>query len=101
MSLWFTVFCSAEVRQIVYQNEYFAGMFAKMLTFGNSRKGKPNVNIIVLTQKQFIQILKDANLWHVIFNLEQRNYPKTAYLVKKHEDQAPAPIHTSQTNSVD
>lgn len=47
-----------------------------------------DVNIITITQKEFIQGLKFAEIWKIIPNLEQRNYKKTKELVSKHEDKS-------------
>lgn len=48
-----------------------------------------HINIFVITQKMFINALKNANLWLVIPNLEQRNYrnKKTKELIITYEDQ--------------
>lgn len=57
--------------------------------------------IIVVTQKEFIAILKSENLWSTIPNLEQRNYKKTLHLVRKHENQSIAKNCTTPTNFTD
>lgn len=45
------------------------------------------VDLVVITQKQFINALKHGSFWSEIPNLEQRNYRKTKELVVTHEDQ--------------
>lgn len=60
-----------------------------------------NHRIITVTQKEFITILKNENLWRAIPNLEQRNYKKTAHLVIKHENQTTPTNHASTTNHAD
>lgn len=41
------------------------------------------IQILTVTQKEFISILKEQGLWDVVPNLEQRNYKKTINLVEK------------------
>lgn len=43
------------------------------------------IRVIVVTQKEFKQVLKQENLWKEIPNLEQRNYKKTSHLALTHE----------------
>jgi hypothetical protein len=59
------------------------------------------IKILVVTQKEFISMIKDANLWTIIPNLEQRSYKKTAHLVIKHEDQTTPSNHPLATNHTD
>lgn len=75
--------------------------YSKMMRKNLSSHSQLGVDIIVLTQKELIQFLKNASLWHTIPNLEQRNYKKTAHLVKKHENQAASTNHTARANSID
>lgn len=55
----------------------------------NLAKAKMVRNLCVITQKMFIETLRNANLWSVIPNLEQRNYrnKKLKELVITHENQ--------------
>jgi hypothetical protein len=62
--------------------------FEILMTKNLSKKDiiSSDVNIITITQKEFIQGLKFAEIWKIIPNLEQRNYKKTKELVFKYED---------------
>jgi hypothetical protein len=59
------------------------------------------IKVLIVTQKEFVSAIKDANLWTAIPNLEQRSYKKTAYLVIKHEDQTTPSNHPLTTNHTD
>lgn len=59
------------------------------------------IKVLVVTQKELISAIKDANLWNTIPNLEQRSYKKTAHLVTKHENQTTSTCHTPATNHTD
>lgn len=56
------------------------------------------IRVLVVTQKEFISAIKDANLWTAVPNLEQRSYKKTAHLVIKHENQTSSSNHSPATN---
>lgn len=45
------------------------------------------IRIVKFTQRDFIGTLKEAGLWKVIPNLEQRNYPKTLCLITKEKNE--------------
>lgn len=55
-------------------------------------------DIITVTQKQFIEWLKDANLWQTIPILEQRSYRTTKGLVTTHADQKHTTKEIASTN---
>lgn len=45
------------------------------------------VRIVKFTQRDFTNALKEAELWKLIPNLEQRNYPKTLCLIAKEKNE--------------
>ena len=59
------------------------------------------IKVLVVTQKEFISMIKDANLWTTVPNLEQRSYKKTAHLIIKHENQTTPTSHSLTTNPTD
>ena len=75
-----------ELKGVVGESEY-AALMGRNLKHHTLLK-EQGVNLMVITQKQFANALKDASLWKTIPNLEQRNYRKTRHLVQSYEDQA-------------
>lgn len=63
--------------------------FEKLMTKNLSKQDVVSLShsIITITQKEFINGLKLAEIWKIIPNLEQRNYKKSKELVITYEDQ--------------
>ena len=75
-----------ELKGVEKNNSAFSKIMTKNLDKASTLQ---NENIFVITQKMFINALKNANLWLTIPNLEQRNYrnKKTLELIITYEDQ--------------
>jgi hypothetical protein len=89
-----------ELKGVQNINTTYSQMMTKNLT-SHTILREQKYKIITVTQKEFINALKDAKLWGAIPNLEQRSYKKTAYLVTKHENKTTTSHPTFPTSPTD
>jgi len=75
-----------ELKGVENNGKPFENLMTRNLEKQEGLKEK-NYNIITITQKEFINGIKKAELWNTIPNLEQKNYKKTRNLVVQYEDQ--------------
>lgn len=89
-----------ELKGVEISEEKYAKMMTKNLAAHPMLLKSYGVQIITITQREFITALKCINLWKTIPNLEQRNYKKTRNLVIKHEDKTTPANHSPAANPI-